>query len=158
MKTKIIILSMLLLIVMQCGSLDSLIGSDDARLYLEPKHIVGEWVRIVDEPSDVSGLFRKDTTIYRIGLDSLPYDGPENKEYPLTFYIKYDKGNRYGYIHEPEEGYDYDREISYLTYRMILGLPEKTTEERAVFSMPQIDSLTILIGSETIGVRKKKIP
>lgn len=155
MKIKFLFLAMLLLV--QCGSLDSIMGQEDSEVYLEASHITGEWLRIKDEPSDVPGLFRKDTSVYRIGIDSVPIPDGIYKRQPLSFFINYQRGGSlYGYIYDPDENYSWEEEQSYLTYKYVYGLPEKTAEDIISFMMPYPDSLTIFIGRDTVGVRKQK--
>lgn len=152
-----VIFLFLAILFTQCGPLDSLMGQDDSEVYLEASHIIGEWLRIKDEPSDVPGLFRKDTSIYRIGIDSVPIPDGVYKKQPLSFFINYQRGGSlYGYIYDPDESYNWEEEQSYLIYNYIYGLPEKPTEEIISFMMPYHDSLTIFIGGDTVGIRKQR--
>jgi hypothetical protein len=124
---------------------------------LKPAYLVGEWLRITEEPIG-NGWYEKDTSYYHIGLDSLPYIGNEYKDQPMTFYIQYEKGNKYGYLYDPEKSYDWEEEIFYLSFKLVWDLPEKITFNQATFMMSYPDSLTMVINSDTIGVCKNNIP
>lgn len=155
MKKGILFIIMFLMI--QCGSFDSITGQEDSEVYLEASHIIGVWLRINDESSDVPGLYRKDTSVYRIGVDSVPIPDGVYKKQPLSFFINFKRGgSQYGYIYDPDENYSWEEEQSYLTYKYVYGLPEKTVEDIISFMMPYPDSLSIFIGRDTIGVRKKR--
>ena len=158
MKTKLIIhLSILLLL--NCGNL---IG-DDPQLKLDKNDLKGEWVRITEIPSDIPGLYKKDTVIYQIGLEDLTsYIKFVDKSIidPLTFKIVYPKGGfKYGYLHDRNEEYDWDNETSYLMYTLELGLPQETTKYQATFLVPKnfnADTLCVTIDSEIFGLKKRK--
>lgn len=151
-----------LILFVQCGNI---LGDDNPSNYLEPKNITGEWLRIKEVPSDVAGLYRKDTVVYQIGLDKLTdYIKFVDKNIydPLTFKIIYPHGGtKYGYLERPDDNfrdYDVDKQESSLNYKLYLGLPEITTQYRASFSVPngyQADTLNVRIDSEVFGLKRK---
>ena len=151
MKYLIFIL-LLILIFIQC---ESITGQQDEQLYLKTDHLKGTWVQVTEVSSEIPGLYRKDTTFYEIGLDLPPFED-RYKDDIMTFYIQYKKGKKYGYIYDPQEDYDWDRQLSSLTYTMILGLPEATTQDKAIFTIPSSDSLIISIGSDIIHAHKHR--
>lgn len=147
-----------LALFIQC---ESILGQDQT--YLQPENITGEWLRVMEVPSDVAGLYRKDTAVYQIGLDKLTdyiKFVDKNIYKPLTFKVLYPHGGlKYGYLHEPDEDYDWDREESTLNYNLELGMPENTTRYQASFSVPKgfpLDTLRVTIDSETFGLKKRK--
>lgn len=131
-------------------------GNDDAQIFLEPQHIKGSWLFITEKPSAIPGLYEKDTVIYRIGIDPMPDIGAIYLNDPMAFYIQYDKGNSFGYIYDPEETYDFEKEISILEYVLIEGLPGPTTESSVKFSMPYTDSLHIKIGNKLYTTHRER--
>jgi hypothetical protein len=137
---------------------------DDPTLYLEPENIVGEWLQVVDVPSDVQGLYRRDTTVYLIGLDQLTdYVKFVDKSIydPLTFKIIFPRGGtQYGYLERPEDNFrDFnDNSESILNYELNLGLPETPTIHYASFAVPRgcsPDTLRVTIDSGIIGLKRK---
>jgi hypothetical protein len=159
---KIYPLIFFLILFVQCGNI---LGEDDPSNFLEPENIIGEWVRVKEVPSDVAGLYRKDTTIYQIGLDKLTdYMKFVDKSLydPLTFKIIYLKGGTlYGYLERPEDNYrayDIEKQESSLNYNLYLGLPDITTMYRASFTVPNgytADTLKVTINSEVFGLKRK---
>lgn len=150
----------ILALLVQCGNL---IG-DDPSLYLEPENLVGEWLQVVDVPSDVQGLYRRDTTKYEIGLDQLTdYIKFVDKSIydPLTFKVIYPRGGaQYGYLERPEDNFrDFnDNSEAILNYKLNLGLPETTILHQASFSVPRgcsYDTLRVTIDAEIIGLKRK---
>jgi hypothetical protein len=141
--------------------LNGLVFSDNAQTALEPEHITGEWVRIRFVPSDIPGLYRNDTIVYQIGLNKLS-DYMKFVESsitnPLTFKIIYYSGGlQYGYLHDPENDYDWSSGISSLNYKLELGLPENTKQSKVTFLIPEFslpDTLCITIDSETFGLKR----
>lgn len=136
---------------------------EDVRVFLEPAHIVGEWVEVVEEQSEIPGLYRKDTVRYRIGLDRLPsdmrpYDPATYEPYEdmLSFVTVYDRGSDYAFICDPEETYDHEEEISALMYSIIEGLPAHQSKSTILVMMPEVDSLVIKRGSKVIGTRRHR--
>jgi hypothetical protein len=149
-----------LAILVQCSNF----MGDDPTLYLEPENIIGEWVQISEVPSDVQGLYRKDTTVYLIGLDQLSdYIKFVDKNIydPLTFKVIYQRGGtQYGYLERPEDNFrDFnDNSESILNYELNLGLPETTVLHQASFSVPRgcsYDTLRVTVDSDTIGLKRK---
>jgi hypothetical protein len=139
------------------------IMAEDPQIYLQPSNITGEWIRVIEAPSDVPGLYRKDTLIYQIGLDSLQdlvYDVNKSLYKPLAFKIIYQRGgNKFGYLHDPNENYDWDREESSLQYHLELGLPEQLSEFDITFSIPKgysPDTLRVTCDLEVFGLKKKR--
>lgn len=158
MKPLLMLLSSVLLI--QCSD----ILGEDPQTFMQPVNIIGEWIRVTETPSDVQGLYRKDTTIYQIGLDSLQkfvtWIDPSLYK-PVTFKILYQRGGtKYGYLHEPDEEYDWELEESNLKYNLDLGLPEQTTRYEINFSVPKNcppDTLRVTLDrSEIFGLKKRK--
>lgn len=149
---KLSIAAMITLLYISC---DFLTGLNDPSVYLEPEYLEGEWLRITEVPSYISGLYEKDTISYRIGIDPMPDVGTGYKRDPMAFYIHYDRGYYYGYIYDPEENYDSDEELSTLRYILVEGLPSYSYESYIDFSMPEEDSLIIQYGGEVFGTRRK---
>lgn len=155
-------LMILFILFVQCGNL---LGEDDASNFLEPQHITGEWYQVKEVPSDVAGLYRKDTVIYMIGLDSLSdyIKFVDRRIYdPLTFKVIYPRGGtKFGYLEKPKDDFrdfDYDRQESILNYILYLGLPEMTTKYQASFRVPNgyaSDTLSITVESDKFGLKKK---
>lgn len=134
---------------------DLAIGSnDDAQSFLEPEMIKGVWVAVTERPSHIQGLYEKDTIQYRIGVDPVPQTRPKYLERPMAFFVVYERGASYGFIHEPEEEYDWDEELSMLQYQLVEGLPGPTTHTLVSFSMPETDSLNIRLGGRIFGTRR----
>jgi hypothetical protein len=44
----------------------SVFGQDDPKIYLEPEHIIGDWVLITSKPSPIPGYFEFDTTVFHV--------------------------------------------------------------------------------------------
>lgn len=136
---------------------------DDAQVYLQSSHIKGVWVQVIEEESDVPGLYRKDTIIYRIDMDKLPedmlpYDPDTYEPYkkPMSFVTIFDRGESYAFIHDPEEDYDYDERYSLLHFKVVEGLPTTRSKSSITFAMPQTDSLWVQRGVESFGLRRKR--
>jgi len=146
---------LLLIALMLAVHCDTVAGSDP-QSWLEPSHIKGVWLRIKEKPSQIPGLYQKDTTTYRIGMDSLPDTGPYYIKDPLTFYVVYEKGSTYGYIHSPDEDFSLDDECATLTYTLILGLPGPTTTQNVTFGMPVADSLKVTLGADEFGLQRSR--
>lgn len=129
--------------------------NDDTKVYLEPDQIKGVWYHVQEISSSIPGLYEKDTTAYRIGMDSLPDTGPQYIKDPLTFYIHYSEGGaEYGYIYDPCEEYEWDAEVSTLSYTLVQGLPGPTHEHTITFMMPVAGSLWVEIDSDSFGLSK----
>jgi hypothetical protein len=151
-----------LILFAQCATI---LGDEDPSNFLEPKHITGEWLRIKEVPSDVAGLYRKDTVVYQIGLDKLSdylKFVSKNIYDPLTFKIIYPRGGtKYGYLERPGNNfrdYDMDKQESSLNYELYLGLPDIITLYRTSFSVPYgytADTLNVKIDSEVFGFKRK---
>lgn len=134
---------------------------NDPRYYLSPDYLVGQWLRIKEIPSAIPGLYQKDTTTYRIGMDPLvTSDQTYNLKKPLAYKILYPRGGYVqGYISNPIESYDYDRDMSSLLYDYVADVLVGG-KSQIQFEMPVADSLFVLIGSvtsptETFGLRRQ---
>ena len=165
---KLLKLYTLILAVLFMGCSD-ILGYEDPDVTLEPEQITGEWLRVTETPSDVPGLYKKDTVIYQIGLDKLTdYLKFVDKSIyePLTFKIIYPKGGTsYGYIERPDEHYrdfDTDRQEAILNYKLYQGLPATPTLTCWIaFSVPRnhpADTLRVKTDNETFGLKKKERP
>jgi len=159
MKHNHMLILLTAILFIQCD----LLLADDPQIYLEPEDITGVWLRVVEVPSDVPGLYRKETVVYRIGLESLEnvyLEDGETLYKPLTFKVIYPHGGtKYGYIHEPKEDYDWVREESCLKYRLEIGLPEVTTRYAVSFTIPKgcpSDTMRVELESEVFGLKKLK--
>lgn len=143
------------ILLIGCVMCSCLVSPSDSQTYLKPSHIKGSWIQVSEKPSGIEGLYEKDTVIYRIGLDSLPDTGPYYIRKPMTFYVVYEgKGSEYGYIYDPQEEYDFDKELSFLTYVLVEGLPGPTHESSVTFWMPVEDSLCMERGNDTIHLKR----
>lgn len=160
MKNISLILFMVLWV--QCGDI---LQGDDPAGFLEPGHLIGEWVKVSYVQSDVQGLLRIDTTTYQIGLDNLTdyiKFADKNVYDPLTFKILYQRGGtKYGYLERPDDNFrdfDVNMQESMLNYELNLGLPEITTLQKISFAVPRgcrADTLRVTIDSEVFGLKRK---
>jgi hypothetical protein len=152
-----------LIALLLTGCLEGADPDDEVRIFLQPSHVVGDWILVTEEPSEIRGLYRKDTIHYRIGLDNLPsdmrpYDRDTYEPYEdvLSFVTVYDRGSDYAFIYDPEETYDHEEDISALMYSIVEGLPSHESKSTIVLMMPEVDSLVIKRGSEIIGTRRNR--
>ena len=130
--------------------------------YLESKDVIGAWDRVTEVPVLIGGtqFFEKDTTTYRIGLDSIAVYLDYSHEYrkPLSFYVVKEKQDERGYVYEPQEGfeeYDYDLECSSLNYKLVITYPDNIYDD-LILSMPIADSLWVIRGGEKFGLKKRR--
>lgn len=156
---------LILILLIQCSTI---LGEDDHQIDLKAEHLTGEWINVTEAPSEIRGLYRKDTVIYQIGLEKLTdYVKFVDKSIydPLTFKIIYPKGgNVVGYLEKPNDfdyrDFDYDRGEAILNYKLYLGLPGVTTKDTISFSVPQgfpADTLRVTINhKEIFGLKKRK--
>jgi len=147
----------------------SAFGQDDPKIYLEPQHIIGDWVLITSEPASESGYFKYDTTVFHIYKlsESEMYnyikllEDYEKSSYltkPLGMRILSSKrGEIRCFMNDPRTYFTSrnDYPISGLKYSLAYDYYSNIVSFRtASFVMLEVDYLEVTIGSYKYELRK----
>lgn len=156
---KMIITSTSLLLLTLCSCL----LSQDQEVYIEAKDLRGAWIRVIEEPV-VGDLYRKDTMIYYIGLDTVDcrlYDCYKGAEV-ISYKKSYGKGQGVdqGYLYREDfvSDYDYDEQVASISYDLRLTSAQTPGTYSITFSVPRgysSDTLVVRVGDlNKFGLRK----
>ncbi len=145
----------------QCGNI---LGGDDKSEIL-PQDLMGEWVRVVEVQSDVAGLYKKDSVIYRIGMDRIVDSIPYNVQDTMAFYAKskYEANSITGFIYRSwdrygKNNYDYDLDVPYILFdlRVRKNGAYENREIRFAYTRDfQTDTIDVMIESEKFGLKRR---
>jgi hypothetical protein len=147
-------------IFIQCGGL---LG-EGMKTEILPNDIIGEWVRITDVPSDIPGLFRKDTVAYRIGVDRIIDSVPYGSYDTLSFIVKGRYESKAGFIYRPwdrfgENKFDYEASVPYIEFDLRMRDLLSYVNYKVRFSFTRdfpTDTMVVMVGSEVFGLKKRK--
>lgn len=151
--------TLLFLIILATSCLASQYDSGD----FDQRYITGEWVRITEVPSDIPGLYKKESKLYRIGYDNarIP-DTVAHYKYPISLVVVEKSGYaNYGYLFNPRGG-DFDMNGSpRITYSWVELIQQSLTDitiARPTDSDFNViaDTLVIKLGNETFGLKKAR--
>lgn len=150
-----------LMLFTQCGSI---LGDNDKTEIL-PQDLTGEWIRIVEVQSDVAGLYKKDSVIYRIGMDRIMDSVPYNVYDPMAFIVmsKYKANSMTGFIYRPwdqhgRNEFDYDLNVPYIVFDLRVrkdGAYENRVIRFAYTRDFPTDTIDVIIESEKFGLKRR---
>lgn len=148
----------ILLIFIQCD-----ITTQPSMTEITPDDLIGVWVRVADVQSDVPGLYKRDTIVYRIGLD--PVVDTISGVYDKMAWSAHGRyTSYYGLLYRPwelqgENEFDYDLHVPYIRFylrkRNTSGYEDWNIRFSNVRGYSK-DTMDMIIGSETIGLKRKE--
>lgn len=144
------------LIFIQCFDMQ------DEATQITPEDITGVWVAVREVPSDVWGLYKKDTVYYRIGLDPVVDTISTTVYDKLSFSAQGKSVASYGFIYRPWETYgrdeyDYDLYVPFIVFKLRLRSGSGYNETDIKFSYvhdSSTDTLNVFVGSEMFGLKR----
>lgn len=137
----------------------------DEATQITPEDITGVWIAVRETPSDVWGLYKKDTVIYRIGLDPIVDTISAMVYDKLSFNAQGKSVSSHGFLYRPWETYgrdeyDYDLYVPFIVFKLRLRSGSGYSETEIKFSYikdSSTDTIDVSVGSETFGLKRRGI-